>query len=899
MSNVRLVLSGALVLGGLSLPMIAEATAAPSGAESAVVSPSVDPVPGGQGTDTALALTDSAVMVHGRGAFAGLEVTVNQTSELSNQAVSITWTGGTPTRLSPGTFSDNFLQIMQCWGDDDGTVPDNPGPPPDQCVFGAIGSVSSPPSLIYPDAYAVSRIIAVAGQTADLSEGVSDGKGFYYRPFRAVDGTVVDIQTDPDFIPGETAGNSWLNPYYNAITTNEIPGARTGSDGTGNELFEVHTGLQSAGLGCGQRTQAVGEEFVVPKCWLVIVPRGDSLSENAGTTLVNGGAAQPIGTSPLRSAAWQHRISIPLDFLPVDSPCSLGVEERRLAGSDLMQAAIASWQPALCSTSDLPPYSFVPVGDAAARQQLASAAGGGPGMVIVNKPLDASQVDPTSPAVYAPVGLSGLVIGFNVERYVKSGNAEEAAFDGTRVASMHLTPRLVAKLLTQSYQSQVSIGGAPPASYGWIAANPLSMASDPDFIQFNPEFALLLSGDDRTFGGLQLPTGTSDAAEQMWQWILADPEAAAWLDGETDEWGMKVNPAYSTNPDVNPNGFGFGTPTPTSFPKADPYCYQAPARGLGNAVVPPPLCGTDWMPYSRSYAETARAARVGYDGARIVDNPLAQSSSEVWRRIVPQYIGKRMMLSLTDSASAAQYGLQVASISRAGDDGAERIFLPPSAAALQAGARAMVPSAVEPDVLVSRPSADAPSAYPLTLLSYAAIKPLSLSTAARDDYASFVEYVVGPGQVSGLELGQLPRGYVPLTDTLAAAAVDAAHAIRSMQPVPTTSTTVTTIADAPNDWSGGSSSGGGSASVTTPVDTTPVATTVDITTTTVGATATTALPTTTTLTATPPVNGRGGRYAMYGLTMTFAGSALGALEITKRPRRALADSPSPARTETV
>jgi len=43
---------------------------------------------------------------------------------------------------------------------------------------------------------------------------------------------------------------------------------------------------------------------------------------------------------------------------------------------------------------------------------------------------------------------------------------------------------------------------------------------------------------------------TSDAATEVWKWILADPEARAWLDGTPDN-GMVVNPLYSMNPKQN------------------------------------------------------------------------------------------------------------------------------------------------------------------------------------------------------------------------------------------------------------------------------------------------------------------------------------------------------------
>ncbi|MGZ4771457.1 MAG: hypothetical protein ACXV3B_02130, partial [Ilumatobacteraceae bacterium] len=46
------------------------------------------PIAGSQGTDTALPPTDSQVTVQGRGEFANLAITVNQTDNLTDQAVS-------------------------------------------------------------------------------------------------------------------------------------------------------------------------------------------------------------------------------------------------------------------------------------------------------------------------------------------------------------------------------------------------------------------------------------------------------------------------------------------------------------------------------------------------------------------------------------------------------------------------------------------------------------------------------------------------------------------------------------------------------------------------------------------------------------------------------------------
>jgi hypothetical protein len=133
-----------------------------------------------------------------------------------------------------------------------------------------------------------------------------------------------------------------------------------------------------------------------------------------------------------------------------------------------------------------------------------------------------------------------------------------------------------------------------------------------------------------------------------------------------------------------------------------------------------------------------------------------------------------MIMSVTDSAAAAQYGLQEASLSPAGDDTPDRTFVAPDAASLLAGEQAMVPSKV-PGVLQSDPTSTAADAYPLTMLTYAATTPKTLNQTSRKNYAAFLRYAAGAGQVSGVQPGQLPAGYVPLpasleSETLAAAA---------------------------------------------------------------------------------------------------------------------------------
>ncbi|MBV9253730.1 MAG: hypothetical protein JO054_05830 [Actinobacteria bacterium] len=800
-------------MGAVVLLAAVALAAAPVGGESAV---------GSAGTDTELPPTDSKVTVPGRGPFGDVKFTVNQTKHLLNQAVTVSWKGAQPTTHDGAILNGNFMQIMQCWGDDDGTHPDNPGPPPEQCEFGATDAVpgGNPNSPLPNGPHVKDRVISESSwKNFDSNVGFQAKNGWVWRPFRAVDGTQVDVQADVDFNPDLGGGSYWLNSYFDSVTTNEIAGAATRPDGTGSVPFEIVTGIESTGLGCGQQVQPTDSGKRVPKCWLVIVPRGVSKDENVGTPAdqPDNPVKQPMWTSPLAPAQWANRVSIPLDFTPVDTTCSLASDQTRLGGSELAAPAIFSWQPKLCENSSLQPFVYSTLNDASARQQLVQSPPGAPGLVVVSDPVDESLQDPDSPVVYAPLTLSGLVVAFNAERVVQaSAPGDEKALATVPIAHINLTPRLLAKLLTQSYTKQVDINST--AGYPWEKTNPTDISRDPDFLQFNPEFKLLSVSWPKNFGGFMMPAGTSDVARQVWEYLLADPEAKAWLDGAADPWGMVVNPVYATTAAANSNGVAYGDPVPDSFAKSDPYCYQAqPQGGFGGVVlVPPSLCGTDWVPYTESFRDAVRRVRAADDRSKVAQNPTAQSVDQVWKRDQPQTLGTRAIFGLTDTASAFQYGVQTASLSRAGDDGDSRAFISADTTGLTAGLDAMKPG-TDQAVLEPDPKASASGAYPLTVLTYAAIKPLALDAAARAQYSSFVDYAAGGGQAPGQDVGQLPPGYAPLPEALITQSQNAAKAIRELT-APAGDDNAST--EGSNDEqaaalsdSSGSGSGGGSSSL--------------------------------------------------------------------------------------
>jgi hypothetical protein len=413
--------------------------------------------------------------------------------------------------------------------------------------------------------------------------------------------------------------------------------------------------------------------------------------------------------------------------------------------------------------------------------------------------------------VYAPLTLSGVVVAFNIQRSPAveadgSLEAGEVPLSGSNVEHIYLTPRLVAKLLTQSYQAQfVGITSSNPAGYKWAEDNPTTLFTDPDFLQYNPEFADLTTQQKIDASTMVVEESSSDAATALWQWVLSDPAAKSWLDGNPDPWGMQVNPIYSTSATYNTTGAAFGSPTPENFPKSDPYCFQDPTAIVYGPPEAParPLCILDWSPYALTMQTAAQDAALANDGAKTTLDP-TQTPNTAWTANGPQKAGTHFVISITDSASAARYGLQTASLSRSGDDSSTPTFVAPDAAGILAGEQAMVASPVT-GVLQPDPSTTAAGAYPLPMLTYAATTPSTLAASDRTNYSALINYTAGAGQVSGVQPGQLPAGYVPLPSDLEAQAVQAAATILNPPVVASSTTTTTSPAAATSATSGPSS----------------------------------------------------------------------------------------------
>ncbi|MGW2931920.1 hypothetical protein ACWDA7_08640 [Streptomyces sp. NPDC001156] len=709
----------------------------------------------------------SKVTVSGQGPYANLKVTVSQTRNLVNQVLKITWKDAAPT-VSDTNFAANYLQIMQCWGDG------KDGPDPEQCQFG--GSSAGGPGPVAGQsgagAYTNTRQLNYGEKLKDDKQTLPppSSTGISYVPFQPVAGKAIKT------------GN-W-NEFYDVNTTNEIPYARTGPNGEGEVYFEAQTGLEAPGLGCGEVPDGKSGATAGRKCWLVIVPRGE--------TEVNGSSytSQPSGmlqSSPLSASNWEQRLVVPLSFEPMGSFCPIGADERSTLGNEMVAEAITRWQPALCQSSSKTIYGYAQVTDDTARAKLVS---GTPGMVFLGRPATGDQVPFGQKPVYAPVSLSGLTIGFFIESQAGDTAPDKVrAHDGARLGSLNLTPRLVAKLLTESYPD----GNSRFAKS--TEGNPFNLGRDPEFLKYNPDYKNL--DFPGRLGDVLVPEALSDAAWDLWTWVGQDPAAREFLNGTPDNEGRYGDPAFS-GMKVNPNYRKMALPR-EEFPKSDPFCQQFKDHPDN------PLCIQDKHPYTTDMHSAARAAARGDTQARTSwDNT---TTPPAYKKDPPQAAGKRAVLALTDTATAARYGLVTVKLQNAAGR-----FVAPDSRGLLAGQAAMKPSGVS-GVLSPDPSTKSRDAYPLTLLTYAATVPEKLTKTEGQDYAALLRYAVGNGQRPGVSFGTLPVGYAPLPATVRAQTRAAADAIASRAGTsPSTPSTDGGTGGTGTGTSGGTGNGGAAGS---------------------------------------------------------------------------------------
>lgn len=704
---------------------------------------------------------------------------IDQTTQLrERQEINVSWSGAHPTG---GLVADQNSELaaeqeypvvlMECRGVDSPNAPANQQLSPSTCWTETPQErQQSSYSNNFPP-YRMDRYAAVADRGAIVGEPSplpatcnSYNSGIQrWVPFDAADGTVYS---------GGPLGCAGLPPeavnFEQSLQPSNTTYGISDLNGNGSTSFVLSTDAANASLGCSATVA----------CSLVVIPivgiscdvqaagspPEDQPPANIQPSIFNlcsaTGNYQPsqasYGTSSNEALAvsgllwwsasnWRNRISVPLGFAPSPNACDLANNSKPLYfyGSESMSQATQQWAPYFCLNPQLFKIQHVQTGEPEAKNLLAQ---GSVEAALQAAPPAASF---TTPTVQAPVALTGFSVSYRID----DGS-------GQPYTNLKLTPRLLAKLLTESYPSAPSIRDAYPA----LANNPLDIGVDPEFQALNPGIPppVFYTVPAATIFTV---SSQSDVIWALTSYINSDPTARAWLNGQPDPWGMTINPTYK----------GIQLPV-ENWPLLDTF-----AQGVTYNPLYNPCFAANPVPFlPQVAAPTSTVASVTLNMQFGIANSQVQcvNAGEVNQKLGSlgrENPGERFLIGITPLADADRYLLNSAALQTQVSpsaatkftDAGGRAFVAPTEASLGAAAALLTPNVSEGtwDMPYKDFQADpaAAGAYPGTLLMSADVPTTGLSSVDAQKYATFLNFAVTTGQTPGVGQGQLPPGFLPMT----------------------------------------------------------------------------------------------------------------------------------------
>ncbi|MBV9872296.1 MAG: hypothetical protein JO214_16925 [Frankiaceae bacterium] len=541
-----------------------------------------------------------------------------------------------------------------------------------------------------------------------------------------------------------------------ALPSNETFGV-TGLDGRGTAQFDVWTSAENASLGC---TQTVACSLVaVPIMGISCDPEAASLPPadrptgkaakkaaklcEAKGAFAPGQLVHPQGQNDLTvsgslwwsASNWRNRISVPLTFAVPSNACDVVSNSNTVDvyGSELLIQATSQWAPHFCLNPKLFKFTHVQTGEPEAANLLATKSATA---AFVSNPPAAGY---GQPVVNAPVAVTSFAITYSID-----------GADGQPYTKLRLTPRLLAKLLTESYPSELPV----QQEFAALSHNPLNITLDPEFQKLNPGITKGVPATEAAASLLTLASD-SDVITSLTTYLNDDPSTRSWLDGKADQWGMKVNPAYKgikLPVDKWPLLSGF-EPKEWYASDVNDCLHNSPVPFLPLVAAPMARLAeiTEAMQFSISQSTTACSQIDGTTtGEKLV--PLGRQTT-----------GYRFMIGVTSLPDADRYRLRTAAIQTTD----AHTFVRPDDASMRAAVGFLKPDTstgtwpVPIKTLVT--SKKAASAYPGTMVVYASMPTSGLSATDASDYSKLLNFVATKGQRPGQKVGELPPGYLPMT----------------------------------------------------------------------------------------------------------------------------------------
>ncbi|HEX4699825.1 MAG TPA: hypothetical protein VH857_10760 [Actinomycetes bacterium] len=662
-------------------------------------------------------------------------VDVSKTAELrGRERIKVQWSGAHPSggrAANPygetGLAQEYPVVLMQCRGLDDPALPAAQQMSRSTCWTSTrqerTQSATESAAVWRHDMYATDADRAQkSGATPYPDAATCQDVPFlstHVTPFVAAKGTIYPGCTSETMPPEAAVGASYPPSELAAFTD---------LDGTGDANFEVRTDIENESLGCNTKTP----------CSLVVIPimgiscmDGDPLCNKFGRFPPGSSnfAAEGVddAVSPLywwAESNWRNRISIPLTFGLPPAACDVLDDRAPTAfyGSELMSQAALQWAPAYCLRKDRFKFQLNRMSDTAAFALMDN--GQAPAAMVSGRhPSDGGH-----PVAYAPTAVTGFSVSYVIDRPDNAGEFTD----------LRLTPRLLAKLLTQSYPAS-NLGALHPG----LEKNPLAIDLDPEFQALNPGLDTIAREAAATVLAL---SQSSDVMSTLTSYIAQDQDAMSFIAGKPDPWGMVVNPSYKriALPVAEwPLKDTFVPPSELECQKENPAVY------LSQVAAP--------VSYLRTIAEAVLDAWPNVQTR--CDRPTPSDPFKLGR-IDRQGIGTRFMLGITSLGDAARFGLRTAALETTAGH-----YVGPGAASLGAAvAHASAGATGEPFRLDEAALVKDAHAYPGTMLVYTAARTSGLDKPDATKVAQFIRVATTQGQQPGPGNGQLPEGFLPIRD---------------------------------------------------------------------------------------------------------------------------------------
>jgi hypothetical protein len=523
---------------------------------------------------------------------------------------------------------------------------------------------------------------------------------------------------------GAAAQESQFGPYNTVYAT-------TSPDGTGVAYIQLLTAQEAPNLGCGQGHA----------CSLIIdaadggnAGNGHCKDHSEDKGLFEYATGSSSFGSQTGICAWRDRIIVPIHFAPTPTNCPVRNSQFSAIGSPMLARAMTSWQTKLCAAASPVVIRYDSTqGEPLARTDFTASP---PTADVGFTTLPVTSTGGAArPFTYAPVAITAESVAFGVDN----------SRTGKQDSHLKLDPRLVLKLLTQSFNfSNEGCGNGPPhkgrTCDNGVDNDPASLFVDPEFRKLNPHFPPVSPAYP-----YEIPTvlsGQSDMTTELTKWISANKDAKAFAGGSFDPWGAHVNSWYlgMKLPTSALNSFDPFPPIQRQFVPVFPL--SAVAQAQVNNMSP----GTQWIP--------------------VANGSFPPPS--------PEIPGTRSLFAILDQSDAAAYRLPVASVENPAGN-----YVAPTAASMTAALSDMktAKNGITQQFNLKNTSKKFRAAYPLTVVIYAMVPTGGISKRKAAKIAQWLDYVAGPGQQPGFGPGELPPGYLPLTATMRAQTLKAAREV--------------------------------------------------------------------------------------------------------------------------